>query len=341
MLDAGIRTCLIDEADRSLAADKDGVGELLAVLNSGYKRGATRPVLVPTKNDGWQAKEMPTFSPVVMAGNNPNLPDDTRSRSIRVLLMPDINGEAEESDWEVLDEDALELGLRLATWADCVRDQVRSTRPDLPEGIRGRARERWAPLKRVAAAAGGHWPDVVDELSRRDLQRIEAERDEGLVQQKPAIVLLQHIHHVWVDGETFVPTEELIDRLVAEYPEMWGSESPYGKRLTAQRLGRMLVSAYNLHSDRPNVPGPRGYLRLTLTSAFRRLGLDHSGEPVEPVEPVEPEAAGISLPHSAPERPAFYTLYDATPDAPPDTCPDCGWPWESIGHEDTCIKVAS
>lgn len=39
MLDAGIRTCLIDEADRSLAADWDGVGELLAVLNSGYSPG--------------------------------------------------------------------------------------------------------------------------------------------------------------------------------------------------------------------------------------------------------------------------------------------------------------
>jgi hypothetical protein len=49
MLDAEQRTILIDEADRSLDPKKEGVGELLAVLNSGYKRGGTRPVLVQVK----------------------------------------------------------------------------------------------------------------------------------------------------------------------------------------------------------------------------------------------------------------------------------------------------
>src|SRR5690606_25804692 len=41
MLDAGLRTLLIDEADRSLSPDKPEVAELIAVLNSGYKRGGT------------------------------------------------------------------------------------------------------------------------------------------------------------------------------------------------------------------------------------------------------------------------------------------------------------
>lgn len=114
MLDAGRRTILIDEADRSLSQEKEGIGDLLAILNSGYKRGGSRPVLIPTKGGGWDAKEMPTFAPVVMAGNNPNLPDDTKSRSIRVLLMPDIDGRIEDSDWELYDEQARDLGERLA-----------------------------------------------------------------------------------------------------------------------------------------------------------------------------------------------------------------------------------
>lgn len=158
ILDSGLRTILIDEADRSLAPDKDGIGDLLAVLNSGYKRGATRPVLVPSKEGGWHAKEMPTFAPVAMAGNSPTLPDDTRSRSVRVLLMPDSEGVCEESDWEWIEEEALELAGHIAAWADSVRDLVRQHRPVLPEQIKGRARERWAPLKRVAVAAGGAWP---------------------------------------------------------------------------------------------------------------------------------------------------------------------------------------
>jgi hypothetical protein len=125
MLAKRLRTILIDEADRSLRPDKDGVQDLIAVLNSGYKRGSTRPVLVPTKGGGWDVEEMPTFAPVAMAGNNPDLPDDTRSRSVRVLLMP-ADDEVEESDWERIEQDAKELASRLAAWADAVRDQVRS-----------------------------------------------------------------------------------------------------------------------------------------------------------------------------------------------------------------------
>ena len=41
-----------------------------------------------------------------MAGNNPNLPADTASRQIRVLLMPDIDGTVEDSDWEYIEDAA-------------------------------------------------------------------------------------------------------------------------------------------------------------------------------------------------------------------------------------------
>lgn len=209
MLDAGMRTILIDEADRSLNPDRDGVVELLAVLNSGYKRGGSRPVLVPTKGS-WKVSEMPTFAPVVMAGNNPNLPEDTRSRAIRVLLMPDVDGSIEESDWELIDDDARALGGRLAAWAEMVRDEVRENRPPLPAGVTGRARERWSPLKRVAAAAGGRWSAVVDHLAVADVERITLEREEGIVQQRPAVALLTHLHQVWAEGETFIPTDALL-----------------------------------------------------------------------------------------------------------------------------------
>jgi hypothetical protein len=104
----------------------------LAVLNSGYKRGATRPVLVPVKGGAWEPKEMPTFAAVAMAGNNPSLPDDTRSRVIQVLLLPDLNGTVEESDWEMIEEDAVFLHDQLAAWADQIRAQVLVERPSCP-----------------------------------------------------------------------------------------------------------------------------------------------------------------------------------------------------------------
>jgi hypothetical protein len=47
---------------------------------------------------------MSTYAPVAMAGNSPRLPDDTRSRAIRIPLLPDLDGTVEESDWEHIED---------------------------------------------------------------------------------------------------------------------------------------------------------------------------------------------------------------------------------------------
>lgn len=52
---------------------------------------------------------MSTYGPVALAGNSPNLPDDTRSRCITVLLLPDLDGTVADSDWQHIEEDALAL----------------------------------------------------------------------------------------------------------------------------------------------------------------------------------------------------------------------------------------
>src|SRR6478672_3200758 len=180
LLENGVRTILLDEVDRSLRPDKPGVADLIGILNSGYRRGATRPVLVPTKGGGWAVEEMPTFAPVAMAGNSPNLPDDTRSRSIRILLMPDLDGTVEDSDWELIEDDAAELRTGIEAFADGVRERVKGMVVDLPTGCIGRSKEKWRPLKRVAVSAGGRWPALVDQLIVRSLTEDAHERDAGL-----------------------------------------------------------------------------------------------------------------------------------------------------------------
>lgn len=279
MLDAGMRTMLIDEADRSLNPDNDGVAELLAVLNSGYKRGGTRPVLAPTGDGGWEAKEMPTYCPVAMAGNNPLLPEDTKSRTIRVLLLPDLEGRVEESDWEMIEADTKALGDLLATWADQVRDDVRANRPPLPDGIVGRGRERWSPLKRVAHAAGGRWPGVVDALALHDKDQQDLDREDGMVRDRPAVAVLKHLHDLWPAGEPFMPTANLVSSLVSHHPDEWGHASPFGKALTVQRFGRMLATAYSLNSARLDRTGPRGYVHASLVPLWKRMGMVQTSGP--------------------------------------------------------------
>jgi hypothetical protein len=273
ILQNGMRTLLIDEVDRTLDPKKETTGELVAILNSGYKKGGTRPVLEPDKAGGFKTVEMPTFAPVAMAGNSPNLPDDTRSRSIRVLLMPDTDGTIEESDWEWIEDDATALRDRIAAWANRVRESVKATRPELPEQVKNRARERWSPLKRVAVACGGDWPAVVDRLAAADIEEEALTREEGLVIARPHVVVLEHLAAIWTDKATFLSTEEVIRRLISHDPDMWGNGSSFGKALTAQRLGRMLSQNYRVHSDRLDRTGPRGYLLATLAPVFRRFHL--------------------------------------------------------------------
>ncbi|OBH47318.1 hypothetical protein A5683_25210 [Mycobacterium mantenii] len=155
MLNNGIRTVLLDEVHRTLSPDKPGVGDLVAIINTGYRRGASRPVNVPVKGGGWEVVEMPTFAPAALAGNDPNLAEDTRSRMIRVLLMPDLDGTVEDSDWEYLENEADALQDEIAEWAASAREKVKGMVVDLPAGCVGRAKEKWRPIKRVAVAACG------------------------------------------------------------------------------------------------------------------------------------------------------------------------------------------
>lgn len=285
VLDNGIRTFLIDEADRSLRDDKPGVEELLAVLNSGYKKGATRPVLVQGKGGNWDTVEMPTFAPVAMAGNQPNLPEDTLSRTIRVLLMPDHLGTVEDSDWELIEDEAAEIAEELTLWAIGVADEVRiGERPTLPEGAKARTKERWMPLKRVAVAAGGRWPGVVDHLVELDLERMRLDREEGIATEKAHVTLLKHIHEVWCVGETFHTADDIISMLTAKYPSSWGPSEKYKHGLTAQRLGRMLVKNYGVYSERTS-DGIRGYSAGAFGRAFQSVRMTPLIEPSEPSEP--------------------------------------------------------
>ena len=327
MLEIDVRTLLLDEIDRSLRSDKPGVEDIFAILNSGYRSGATRPVLVPAKGGGWEMKDMSTYAPIAMAGNSPNLPPDTVSRSIRILLMPDLSGTVEDSDWEMIADDAERLRSKTAAWADTVRSQVKGMAVDLPDKCIGRSKEKWRPLKRVAVAAGGDWAAIVDRLINKSLAEDEAEREAGLKTQPPGMVMLTDLYAVWPDGETFMPTRELVSKLIFHNPDYWGAESGYGKPLTETRLGRLVTQAAKVTSTRIGGVPPRGYLRSDLQPVWRRLGIAPPLQPDEPDEPDEPDDKEADTAGFAGF--ADFAGFKQTPTQPDDGQPPPGAPTDS------------
>ena len=270
------RTILLDEVDRSLRPDKPGVQDLLAVLNSGYRVGGTRPVLEQTAGGQWEAKEMSTFAPVAMAGNAPDLPEDTRSREIRILLMPDLGGTIEDSDWEFIEVQAKELHDKIAAFASQAKEQLFQMRVDLPAKCVGRQKEKWRPLKRLAVVVGGRWPNIADSLIERALAADEAERDAGLKTLPPGVVLLQDLYKLWPDHDDLVPTSELVSKLAKHNPDYWGLLSNYGKALTEHRFGRLVLQVTSQTSQRPGGRGHRGFFRSQFEQAWHRLGVTQS-----------------------------------------------------------------
>jgi hypothetical protein len=336
-----LRTVLLDEVDRTLAPDKPGVGDLIGIINSGYRFGATRPVLVPSKGGGWDADEMTTFAPLAMAGNNPHLPADTMSRSIRILLMPDIDGTVEDSDWELIEGEARALRDRIANWAESVRDDIPGLAVDLPPRCLGRSKEKWRPLARVAAKAGGEWPTTVHRLIEVSMAQDEAEHEAGLKNLPPGMVVMKDLHDVWPDGERFMPTRQLVTKLIGHNPEYWGLGSAYGKALTDTRLGRLIDQATKVTSIRPGGRGPRGYNRASLAAVWHRLGIGRvqPGAPGYPGEPgaEKPPTAGLTdltgcagLDETPAEPGAF------TPPISPGRCPECHWHVATMGHAENC-----
>lgn len=296
MLEQGPLTVLIDEADRTLNPKREGVGELLAVINAGYKRGSTRPVLVPGEGGTWVPKKFPTYAPVAMASNAPLLPDDTRSRCIRVLLMPDFAGRAEDTDWEEIEPEAIALRDALTAAVEQAEPHI-AVKPPLPDACRGRMAEKWRPLARIAHAAGGRWPAIIEAAIVRDIAEVEAEREDGMVQDRPAVMLLKHLAEIWPADKSFVSTKWLCDRLAWEHPDAWGDASSYGRPLTEQRLGRLLSQGFKIHTARRNTDQGkvRGYTRDLLVRAWDQFNLAPPGEtgPTGPTGPM-PVIPGMS-----------------------------------------------
>ena len=152
-VDRDTPTLLIDEMDNYPLDDRR---DALAILNGGYKRGAT----VSRVKDNGELQDFSAFCPKAYAGLDAGaVPDTLLSRSITIRLERRLESEPVEMWIGPLTEPlATPLNDRCAAWAKQHANTLRDMKPDLPPGMHSRSAEVWWALLCIANRIGGDWP---------------------------------------------------------------------------------------------------------------------------------------------------------------------------------------
>lgn len=150
-------TLLFDEADAiwSKHGRDDNHEDLRALLNAGYKLGASIPRCVGPRHE---IVEFSVHCAVGIAGLG-NLPDTIMTRAIIIRMRRRGPGEhIEPFRTRQHEPEGRAFRERLAMWADEVGVEAGEMWPELPAGIADRDAEKWEPLIAIADLAGGDWP---------------------------------------------------------------------------------------------------------------------------------------------------------------------------------------
>jgi 5S rRNA maturation endonuclease (ribonuclease M5) len=264
-------TILLDEADALWGAKADGREGLRALLNAGYRRGATVPRCVG-EGTGLAVQDFPVYGPKALAGLAGNLPRTIASRSIPIRLRRRAKGEQVERFRAK--RAAAELGplrLRLAAWVELVSPELEASDPEIPEALSDRQADCWEPLLAIADAVGGDLPQ------RARLAAVELHGRDPAADSSIGVLLLDHLREAFLSkGSDELGTATLLEALVERddgpWAEWWGKAVDDGKtKGPASRLA-YLLKGYGIKPKQLKIDGEntRGYAREGFVEAWTR-----------------------------------------------------------------------
>lgn len=294
-------TLLLDECDAIFSKrGKDDTNEdLRALLNSGYKRGATIPRCVGPKHE---VQNFGVFCATALAGLG-DLPYTVMSRSVIVRMRRRAPNETVDS-FRSREHEPIGHAIRdrLTEWGQLVGSEAGNAWPVLPAGIVDRPSEIWEPLIAVADAAGGQWP----ELSRAacvSLCRVAEDQKVSL-----GIRLLSDLRTIFGERDA-LHTETILARLCGEGDEL-GADAPWGdlhgKPLGVRALATML-KRYGVSPKKVTISGKslQGYRRENLWDAWTRYLHSSPAQPELPeLAESQPQEQQAAVP-GVPEVPQF------------------------------------
>lgn len=255
MIGADPITLLFDEVDAIFNPKNGGNYEdLRALLNAGYKKGAT---IARCVGDAKQMKveRFPVFAPVALAGLAGKMPATITTRSVTVHMRRRAPGEHVEPFRERDAEYAAEpIRDRLEEWMENRSLVLADARPKMPDNVVDRPAEIWESLLAVADEAGGEWPDRARDACRFFvLQADPGELSLG-------VRLLQDVRRLFArTGTDRMPSADIVAALVTLEEAPWADL--YGKPLDQRRLSKELAR-YGVQSKVIKMADgrtPRGY----------------------------------------------------------------------------------
>ena len=267
----GFVTLCFDEVEKTLRPENVGAA---AILNSGWKRDASTLVNQPTDGGGWAPTKIGLFAPVCLAGNGLRLAADTRQRTITVRLAR--NDSPAHTDWEAMNPILDRLRVRLEDWASYAAGDARVRRPAIPEGVKGRDRDRWSVMLSAARGAGGRWLDTAKRLALADVAERAAEAAAlGVAPNEQLAYDLMQAWEVDQSGERIprMATRRLVERLILANSELWGASSV--RPLTDTGLAGKLSQFYGVHPIRWREGSQRyrGYALADIRKAWAVYGI--------------------------------------------------------------------
>lgn len=227
-------TVLFDEVDAIFGPKAKGSEDLRAMINSGYRRGASIGRCNSDKSKKIGTVQFPTYGAVAMAGLG-DLPETIMVRSIIIRMrrrlphetLEDFRPKRHEAEGHVLADE-------LAAWAKTIEHLAEDMEPVMPSGVVDRDADVWTPIVCVADLAGGEWPDIARHVARHFVE----ERKDGGMMSLPG-QLLQDIWKLFDDREA-MGTQDLLEALNGDEEAPWGSIRGYGRGLDPYKLASML-----------------------------------------------------------------------------------------------------
>lgn len=255
-------TILYDEIDAIFGPQARGNEDLRAMVNAGYRRGATIGRCYG-ENGKILTQDLPTFGAVAFGGLG-DLPNTIMSRSIIIRMRKRMPCESVEpfrpsqhdAEGQLLHEE-------LVAWAANVTDAASIIEPVIPDGIADRDADVWMPLLAVAEIAGDVWPRLATDSALKFVQSANEGKAPSL-----GVQLLADIKRCFGEDGA-LPTKTLLERLLDDEEAPWGDIK--GRKLDPRGLAKMLRQ-FGIRSEglRIGEVTPKGYKRGAFHDVWRR-----------------------------------------------------------------------